>query len=47
MATTLQNEVAKAMEKSGNDKILAASLSGIGRTTLYRKLEEGILSGMS
>ena len=37
---TERNEVHKALRKAKGDKLLAATLLGISKTTLYRKLEQ-------
>lgn len=36
---TLQKEVINAMRITKGDKVMAAALLGIGKTTIYRKLE--------
>jgi transcriptional regulator of acetoin/glycerol metabolism len=37
---TLQREVIRATKIAEGDKILDAALLGIGKTTIYRKLEQ-------
>lgn len=37
---TLKNEIRRAMKVAKGDKVIAAALLEIGKTTLYRRLEE-------
>lgn len=37
---TEQNEIVNAMTKANGDKLLAALLLGVGKTTIYRKLRK-------
>jgi DNA-binding NtrC family response regulator len=46
LAETERRAVINAMQQTGGDKIAASRILRIGRTTLYRKLEEFNLTGM-
>jgi transcriptional regulator of acetoin/glycerol metabolism len=41
LVETKRREVAKALSVAQGDKVLAAALLGIGKTTIYRTLENG------
>jgi transcriptional regulator of acetoin/glycerol metabolism len=43
LVETKRREVAKALSLAQGDKVLAAALLGIGKTTIYRTLENGRL----
>lgn len=43
LVETKRREVAKALSVAQGDKVLAAALLGIGKTTIYRTLENGRL----
>ena len=43
LVETKRREVAKALSAAQGDKVLAAALLGIGKTTIYRTLENGRL----
>ena len=40
IATMEQRAILKALEQTGGDRVMAAKLLGIGKTTMYRKLKE-------
>jgi transcriptional regulator with PAS, ATPase and Fis domain len=37
---TVENEIRRALTLVENDKVIAAALLGIGKTTIYRRLEK-------
>ncbi|HLJ25882.1 MAG TPA: hypothetical protein VKY85_04170 [Candidatus Angelobacter sp.] len=41
LVETKRREVARALTVARGDKVLAAALLGIGKTTIYRTLENG------
>jgi transcriptional regulator of acetoin/glycerol metabolism len=42
LVETKRREVARALTVARGDKVLAAALLGIGKTTIYRTLENGL-----